>query len=358
MKHANISFFVPHVGCPRQCSFCDQHAITGGAEPPSPEDVEKICAEAARRLGGRVKNTQIAFFGGSFTAIPREYMVSLLEPACRAVKEYGFTGIRCSTRPDAIDWETLELLSKYSVTAVELGAQSMDDKVLEMNRRGHTAAQTAEAAGLIKSFGMELGLQIMTGLYGDTEETALRTVESIIALHPDTVRIYPTVVLPGTKLAELYKQGEYRPQTLEEAVDLCAKLLPRLEDAGVRVIRVGLHAEQNVEARKLAGPYHPAFRELVQSRVFLDNLLPALEQRGTGSYIVKVHPKAISVALGEKRSNLERLKSRGFTVDFVQDGKVERGRFEIMKGEWLGHDTEIFGAARVQNFSGEDYPDF
>lgn len=333
MKHANISFFVPHVGCPRQCSFCDQHAITGGAEPPSPDEVEKTCARAAKRLGDRVKNTQIAFFGGSFTAISREYMISLLEPAYIAVKEYGFTGVRCSTRPDAIDRETLELLSRYGVTAVELGAQSMDDRVLEMNRRGHTAAQTAEAAGLIKSFGMELGLQMMTGLYGDTEETALQTMERIIALHPETARIYPTVVLPGTELAELYRRGEYRPQTLEEAVDLCAKLLPRLENAGIRVIRVGLHAEQDVEARKLAGPYHPAFRELVQSRVFLDSLLPALEQRGAAGYTVRVHPKTISVALGERRSNLERLESRGFTVDFVQDKRVERGSFEIMSNE-------------------------
>jgi len=347
LKHANISFFVPHVGCPRQCSFCDQRAITGGANPPSPEDVERICAEAAKRLGDRVRNTQIAFFGGSFTAIPREYMISLLEPAGKAVKEYSFTGIRCSTRPDAIDRETLELLSRYGVTAVELGAQSMDDRVLEMNRRGHTASQTAEAARLIKSFSMELGLQIMTGLYGDTEETAVQTVESIIALHPDTARIYPTVVLPGTELAELYERGEYRPQTLEEAVSLCAKLLPRLEGAGIRVIRVGLHAERDVEARKLAGPYHPAFRELVQSRVFLNSLLPALKERGAGSYTVGVHPKTISVARGEKRSNVERLENRGFSVEFVQDERVERGRFEIMKGEWPGHDTEIFGTARL-----------
>lgn len=330
MKHANISFFVPHVGCSRQCSFCDQRAITGGAVPPSPEDVAKTCAEAAKQLGSRVQNTQIAFFGGSFTAIPREYMISLLEPASKAVKEYGFTGIRCSTRPDAIDREVLELLSQYGVTAVELGAQSMDDKVLEMNRRGHTAAQTAQAARLIQSFGMELGLQMMTGLYGDTEETALQTAESIIALHPDTARVYPTVVLPGTALAELYERGEYRPQTLEEAVSLCARLLPRLEDAGIRVIRVGLHAERDVEVRKLAGPYHPAFRELVQSRVFLNSLLPVLEQRGAGSYTVKVHPKTISVALGEKRSNVERLKGRGFSVDFVQDGTMERGRFQIV----------------------------
>ncbi len=327
MKHANISFFVPHAGCPNQCSFCDQHAITGGARPPSPKEVEETCERAAARLGSRAAESQIAFFGGSFTAVPREYMVSLLEPACKAVKKYGFAGIRCSTRPDAVDREVLEVLSKYGVTAVELGAQSMDDRVLAMNRRGHTAAQTAEAAGLIRAYGMELGLQMMTGLYGDDDQTALATVESFIALRPGTARVYPTVVLSGTYLAELYKKGEYRPQTLEEAVALCAQILPRLEGAGIRVIRVGLHAERDVEARKLAGPYHPAFRELVQSRVFLESLMPALQALGAGAYTVKVHPKSLSVAVGQGKRNVSLLKDAGFFVTFLPDGSVEQGGF-------------------------------
>ncbi len=331
MKHGNISFFVPHLGCPCKCSFCDQYAITGGAKPPAPEEVARVCAQAAKQLGQRAKNVQIAFFGGSFTAIPRETMTALLEPAFKAVKEFGFAGIRCSTRPDAIDRDRLELLSQYGVTAVELGAQSMNDNVLALNRRGHTAAQTAEAAGLIRSYGMELGLQMMTGLYGDSEETALETVESIIALHLDTVRIYPAILMPGTYLHELYQKGEYRPQTLEEAASLCARLLPRFEEAGVRVIRVGLHAERDVEARKLAGPYHPAFRELVQSRVFLDSLLPVLEAQGAGSYTVRVHPKTISVALGERKGNVKLLKDRGYTAVFRQDEKIERGGFAVEK---------------------------
>lgn len=331
MNRGNLAFFVPHAGCPQQCSFCDQRLITGGAVPPTPEEVKKTCREAADRLGKRVEETQIAFFGGSFTAIPRETMIALLEPAYKAVKEFGFSGIRCSTRPDAIDPEILELLAGYGVTAVELGAQSMNDRVLAMNRRGHTAAQTAEAARLIRSYGMELGLQMMTGLYGDDDETARETVERIIALQADTARIYPTVVLPGTYLAELYRAGEYRPQTLEEAVELCARLLPLLEGAGVRVIRVGLHAETDLEQRRLAGPYHPAFRELVLSRIFLDKLIPALEAMGKGDYQVSVHPKTISVALGEKKRNLGLLKDRGFSVTFRQDGGTERGGFTLEK---------------------------
>lgn len=327
MKHSNLAFFVPHLGCPQRCSFCDQNAITGGAKPPAPYEVTETCAKAAKELGGRVQNTQIAFFGGSFTAIPREQMVSLLEAAEGAMREYGFQGIRCSTRPDAIDRETLGLLARYGVKAVELGAQSMDDRVLRLNRRGHTARETAEAAGLIREFGMELGLQMMTGLYGDTEETALATARSFLALGADTARIYPTVVLPGTYLAELYQKGEYRPQTLEEAVSQCAVLLPLLEGGGVRVIRVGLHAQREMQGKMLAGPYHPAFRELVLSRIFLEQLQKKLSAGGPGEYTVRVHPKSLSVALGERKSNIERLKNRGYSVSFRQDDSIERNGF-------------------------------
>ena len=308
MKHSNLAFFVPHLGCPQRCSFCDQNAITGGAKQPAPQEVLETSRRAAKELGDKVQETQLAFFGGSFTAIPREVMVPLLEAAREAVKNYGFQGIRCSTRPDAIDRETLELLARYDVKAVELGAQSMDDRVLRLNRRGHTAAQTEEAAGLIREFGMELGLQMMIGLYGDTEETALATAESFIVMGADTARIYPTVVLPGTWLAQLYQAGEYRPQTLEEAVRLCARLLPLLEGAGVRVIRMGL------------------------SRMFLERLMGELSAVQPGEYTVRVHPKSISVALGEKKSNVEHLKNRGYGVIFCQDGSVERNGFLIEKG--------------------------
>lgn len=328
MKHANVAIFVPHIGCPRQCSFCNQHTITGGATAPTPQDVADICKSAAENLRERTADAQIAFFGGSFTAVARDYMLSLLKPAHEAVKQFGFTGIRCSTRPDAIDREILELLAAHSVTAIELGAQSMSDEVLAMNRRGHTAAQTEQAAALINACGFELGLQMMTGLYGDTDETALQTAEKIIALRPKTARIYPTVVLPHTMLAELYERGEYRPQTPNEAVDLCAQLLPKFEEAGVRVIRVGLHAEEDVEKNRLAGPYHPAFRELVESRVFLNRLLDDLRGHG-GEIEIYVNPKTISTAMGNRKNNLLKLREHGYKVEFKQDDTVPRGNFRI-----------------------------
>lgn len=325
----SVAFFVPHVGCPQRCSFCDQHSITGGAEPPTPAQVWETAQAAAARLGPRAGETELAFFGGSFTAIPRAYMLALLEPARAAVERFGFRGLRCSTRPDAVDGEVLALLKAHHMAAVELGAQSMDDGVLALNRRGHTAGDTARAAGLVKAAGLELGLQMMTGLYGSTPEKDLDTARALIALGPDTARIYPTVVLEGTGLAELCRAGAYRPQTLEEAVALCARLLPLFEEAGVRVIRLGLHAQREVEARRLAGPYHPALRELAESRLFLEKLLPALEARGPGPCRVRVNPRGLSAAVGQRRANVQELARRGFAVGFVPAEEVPRGAFVI-----------------------------
>ncbi|MGI6254030.1 MAG: elongator complex protein 3 [Acutalibacter sp.] len=325
----NVAIFVPHVGCPQRCSFCDQRAITGDSQAPTPEQVWETVQAAAAHLGERVQQTQIAFFGGSFTAIPREYMCALLAPAKEAVERFGFGGLRCSTRPDAVDAQVLELLKSHHMAAVELGAQSMDDRVLWRNHRGHTSADTQRAAGLIQEAGLELGLQMMTGLYGSSPEQDLETAKALIALKPDTARIYPTVVLEHTQLAELYEAGQYQPQTLEEAVELCAVLLPLFESAGVRVIRMGLHAQESVESRRMAGPYHPAFRELVEGRLFLKKLLPALEQAGPGSWQVAVPPRELSVAVGQKRCNVGALNQLGYRVRFVPDESLSRGSFRV-----------------------------
>lgn len=325
----NVAVFVPHVGCPNQCSFCDQRAITGGAQAPTPQQVWDTARSAAVHLGDRVKETEIAFFGGSFTAIPREQMVSLLAPAKEAVERFGFRGLRCSTRPDAVDREVLSLLKAYHMAAVELGAQSMDSQVLELNHRGHTPEDTVRAAGLIREAGLELGVQMMTGLYGSTSEKDLKTAKALIALGPDTARIYPTVVLEGTPLAELYRRGLYRPQTVEEAVDLCARLLPLFEEAGVRVIRLGLHAEKDVERRRIAGAYHPALRELAESRLFLSRLLPELEKLPQGRYQVKVRPRELSIAIGQRRANVRALEDRGYQVGFVPGEEAPPGGFLI-----------------------------
>ena len=332
MGHANISIFVPHLGCPRRCSFCEQNTITGRADarPPGPGDVLAAAERAAQGLDMAERaQTEIAFFGGSFTAIDRAYMLALLDAAQEAVERYGFRGVRCSTRPDAVDREVLELLLARRVTAVELGAQSMDEEVLLANRRGHTAGDTVRAAGLIREAGLELGLQMMTGLCRSTPEKDLATARAFVELRPATARIYPTIVLPGTELARLWQAGEYAPQTLEEAASLCARLLDILEGAGIRVIRVGLHASRELEEKRLAGPYHPAFRQLAEGERFLQRLREALGE--PGAYTVEVHPKDVSTALGQGRRNLARLEEAGFRVEFVQNEAVERGELRIQK---------------------------
>ncbi len=284
--------------------------------------------QAAQQLGDRVQNAEIAFFGGSFTAIDHAYRSALLETAAQACVRYGFSGVRCSTRPDAIDRERLDQLKTHYVTAIELGAQSMDDGVLQKNRRGHTARDVENAAAMIRSYGFELGLQMMTGLPGDTDEKALETVHALLALQPDTMRIYPTIVLENTALCDWYRAGTYAPQTLDAAVSLCARLIPRIERAGVRLIRVGLHASEELENR-VAGPYRPAFMELCRGRIFLEDLLSALRGRGLRSAVVEVNPRRLSVAVGQKRCNLRALENMGYAVEIRPNESISGATFRI-----------------------------
>lgn len=281
--------------------------ISGRVRVPSPSQVTQILTKAAAGLkAGR--QAEIAFFGGSFTALPKPVMIGLLQAAAPFVGHDGITGIRLSTRPDAIDPSILQCLKEYGVTAVELGAQSMDDNVLLQNERGHTAAQVVEASRLIQQFGFSLGLQMMTGLYGSSPGQDEETARQLLQLRPDTVRIYPTVTFRGTRLARLYEAGEYVPPSLKETVALCSRLLKMFETTGIPVIKLGLHAgsEQNA----IAGPYHPALRELCESEVYLQTvkeLLPA----GVSRAVIKVHPSCVSKMIGQKRINLKQLAKQG-----------------------------------------------
>ena len=216
------------------CSFCNQNKITGQAYQPTPLDVEQTLGKAASDLGERTKNAEIAFFGGSFTAIDRTYMLSLLD----ATKKFSdkFCGIRISTRPDYINKEILDILKSYGVTSIELGAQSMSDDVLLANDRGHSAESVFKSSELIKSYGFSLGLQMMTGLYKSDIQKDLYTAETFVKINPDTVRIYPTVIMKDTKLAELYLNGEYIPYSLEKSVNLCSKLIELFEKNNIKII--------------------------------------------------------------------------------------------------------------------------
>ncbi|MBQ2775461.1 MAG: radical SAM protein [Clostridia bacterium] len=322
MKHINVSIFVPHAGCPHQCSFCNQKSISGKSSQPTPQDVEDAAKTALKYSAELASNGEIAFFGGSFTAIDRDYMISLLQAAQPFIGNGGFKGIRISTRPDAINDEICDILKKYNVTAVELGAQSTDDKVLSLNRRGHTREDIIKASNLLKSRGFELGLQMMTGLYGSDDDESICTAKDIIALKPKTVRIYPTVVLKDTPLAELYQSGEYNPQTVESAAKLCAKLLLMFEEANITVIRLGLHSGGDVESGYIAGAYHPAFRELCENRIYFDKITTALSDKPHGKYIIFVPSTDISKAAGQRKSNITELKKLGYDCTVKADSSL------------------------------------
>ncbi len=323
--HSNISIFVPHIGCPNKCSFCNQRHITGVSLAPRSEDVKKAVEAAKKSPTYDPETTQIAFFGGSFTAINRNYMLSLLEAAAEFVKSGDVSGIRISTRPDAIDEEILTLLKEHFVTSIELGAQSLNDRVLKMNNRGHNALDVERASALIKSFGFELGLQIMTGLYCDTDEKAIATAKKVIEIAPDTVRIYPTIVLKDTTLAVLYLDGIYKPQELSSAVELASKLYEMFMKAGIKVIRLGLHSIEGEAV--LAGPWHPAFSELCMSNIMLKKALKLLKKQG--HYTIYVNKSDISKMVGQRKSNILHLEGLGFFCKVKEKDTIKPLEIEI-----------------------------
>lgn len=247
-------------------------------------------------------------------------MLSLLDATVPYIDR--FKGIRLSTRPEAIDDEVLTLLKSYKVTAIELGAQSMSDTVLSANDRGHTAYDVRKASELIKGYGIELGLQMMTGLYKSSDALDRFTAEEFVRLKPSTVRIYPTIVMRGTRLGELYEAGLYQPQTLDSAVDLCADLLTLFDAHGIRVIRVGLHDTDTLRRDMLSGPYHPAFRELCESCLMLRRLTALLQDKPHGGYTVAVHPKSRSKLTGNKKANLTALKELGYHITVTEDSMI------------------------------------
>lgn len=328
-KHKNLSIFVPHAGCPNQCSFCDQRSISGTQNPPTAEEVSALCDEFLPKEKG--DDYEIAFFGGSFTAIDREYMLQLLKAAYPFVQQGRAAGIRISTRPDCISTEILDILKQYGVTSIELGAQSMQDDVLKANLRGHTEEDVVKASCLIKQYGFSLGLQMMTGLYGQKNymEYALDTAEKFVALQPDTVRIYPTVTLKNTLLEQKFLSGEYIPPTLGETVEICAQLMDIFEKNNIRIIKMGLHADTGLEGKIVAGPYHPAFRELCISQRFLCRIKSQLTNKDREEYIIKVNPKELSQWKGQKNSNIKSLGSMGLNVQIVADSAVPKGEFTI-----------------------------
>jgi len=273
-------------------------------------------------LGDNSVNYEIAFFGGSFTAIDREYMISLLE----AVKPYisRFKGIRISTRPDYIDDEVLSVLKVYGVTTIELGAQSMDDNVLSANNRGHSSQDVINASRLIKSYSFNLGLQMMTGLYKSSFESDYNTALEFVKLKPDCVRIYPTVIMKDTALADLYHNGEYAPYALDDSVSLCSQIMMLFDDNNIDVIRVGLHYSDSLINGSLGGNYHPAFKELCENKIFLDKILKSIINTDYKDIIVTVNPASVSKLIGQNRSNIRALEEMGINIIIEKDKNLNK----------------------------------
>jgi len=308
-----IPIFIPHAGCPHQCVFCNQRAITGAkSKKPSPAAIRIQIADFLRYKRKHRSLTEVAYYGGNFLGLITDDIEVLLFEAGRFVQTGKVDGIRFSTRPDTIDLTQLDLIKPYPVSTVELGVQSMDDHVLSMARRGHSAADTIKAVDLLKKRNYQIGLQIMIGLPGDSPEKALVTAKKIAALQPDFVRIYPTVVLEHSFLAQMYRQRKYWPPSLASSVSLAKKLFLYFKENNIAVVRMGLQAAEDLDsgAAILAGPYHPAFGHLVYSEIFLDTARSMLDKHKSNCdrVTIKVHPRSISRMRGLKNQNIAILK--------------------------------------------------
>lgn len=315
MKHASIPVFVPHLACPNDCVFCNQRKIAGAENPAG--DPTEFLARAAAELPGRFTETDIAFFGGSFTGLSKAEMSAYLKPAAALrASDKRITGIRLSTRPDYITQDILDFLRSYGVTAIELGAQSMDDAVLRASRRGHTAEDTEKASELIKANGFELVLQFMPGLPGDTSLTIEQTVNKIKELSPDGVRIYPCVVIKDTLLEKMYLNGEFNPLSVDEAADICARATELFISSGIKILRTGLHSSDLVRTNSVvAGPFHPAFGELTAQRVYLSRARKLISAGPRQEQIVLLVGKGqTSKMCGQHRENL-RILQREFGAE-------------------------------------------
>ncbi len=311
-RESIIPVFVPHLGCPNDCVFCNQRRISGSTMPATPDDVEKAISNAAALPRTGVKR-QLAFYGGSFTAIPDAEQTALLAAAKAHLDTGEIDAIRLSTRPDAIDEAILKRLKYYGVETIELGAQSMCDEVLSLSGRGHTAADVEAASKMIKAAGFRLILQMMTGLPGDTKERSIETAKKIIALAPDGVRVYPTVIVRDTALFDLWQAGRYKEHSVDEAVDWCAALVPLFDAAGIPIIRLGLNPTEELSGgAAVGGAYHPALGELVKSRLMLYRAREVLAGVQPGAAVVLgTEAGRISQLVGQHRCNVAAL-----TVEF------------------------------------------
>jgi len=336
LKDFIIPVFIPHAGCPNKCIFCNQNAVTGKQKRiPSQEELSRIITSFLNYRGKNRGSAQIAFYGGNFLGLGNEKIEQLLCVAAKYVSNGLADSIRFSTRPDTINNNKLDILKNYPVSTIELGVQSMDDSVLALSRRGHTSSDTENAVDLLKKYDFNIGLQMMIGLPGDDESRSVSTAHRISELSPDFVRIYPTVVLAGSSLAELYKNGEYVPLSLGEGVSVSKKCYLIFRENNIKVIRMGLQATEDLQEGTsiIAGPYHPSFGHLVYSEIFLDDITGILESKSSlpDEISIRVHPKSVSELRGLKNGNISKIKKLFDikSVCVVPDPSLPEGGFVI-----------------------------
>ncbi len=311
-----IPIFIPHLGCPHTCVFCNQKKIAGNFNKPTPQKVTDTVLAYRKTIKGKSDNTiELAFYGGSFTAIEEEFQKQLLQTALKLKESKLIDEIRISTRPDYISPEVINRLVTYQVNTVELGVQSLDPQVLAISERGHSPSSVEKAVIALKEAKRKVGIQLMPGLPLDTREKTLVTAQKVIRLKPDFVRIYPTVVIKQTKLAEMYQKGEFQPWSLEEAIEVGALLYILFSQARIPIIRLGLQATENLcEGKDLvAGPYHPAYGELVKSRVFrkqLKYLIGAIKDSSIKNLKIYTNPREISQVKGQHKSNVKYIQDK------------------------------------------------
>jgi len=338
-RHLIIPIFIPHQGCPHRCIFCQQKTITNLSERLlTPDDIRNTIELAikSKHLLDK-KPREVAFYGGTFTSLPTASMTKMLGAVLPFIERGIIQTIRLSTRPDSLGEDKLDILESFGVSTVELGVQSMDNRVLLLSNRGHTSLDTINAVRILKKRGFKVGIQLMPGLPGDSKELFMDTIDKVIDLKPAMARLYPTLVIKGTKLAQLYKQGTYNPMGLEDTVNLCKEACIKLENSGIPVIRIGLMSSPSLlkKGEIIAGPWHPSLGFLVRSAVHLERVRPYFSTLGEAKNIILHAPKEeIPLIMGHKRSGIRHIETIiGATIkDIIPDDSVPSGEvaFKIL----------------------------
>lgn len=337
-KEYIIPIFVPHLGCPNDCTFCNQKKISGQTKKVTKQDVRNTIEYYLKNFKKDDNYIEVAFFGGSFTGIDPKIQEELLSVAYEYIKNKKIDSIRLSTRPDYIDKETLKRLKKYGVKTIELGVQSTNDYILKKCRRGHTFEDVKKASKLIRRFGFTLGHQMMVGLPESTRQDEIKTAKDLIKLKPKIIRIYPVLVISGTQLEEDYKNGDYEPLNVEQAVEISKELLVLFASKHINVIRVGLQNTSeitdpnNPNSQVVAGPYHPAFRQLVESALWYDAISEKIKKVNINIKDVQIdaNPYDINNIIGHKRCNVTKIDNLYNTNLIVKSNeKIKRGKFVL-----------------------------